>query len=282
MTRSYLDLSGKIDTLTIELYEAIGQITSELGIPYLVVGASARDLVLHYAYGTPIKRATTDFDFGMLLESWDKFEILKNKLIENDFIPTKSAHRFFNINEKQVDIVPFGGLEDSESNIQWPPEGDVEMNVLGFQEAFENAIPVILQKKPHVEIPVASQQGLVILKLVAWGDRDKNMRERDAKDFAYLLDTYERVSAVKERLYDNTELLEKYGWEIEKVSAHLLGVDSAAIAKSKTRVRIRMVLDSNLKMDGTNHLIEEMCVRIDDEYDKKLELALAFSEGFGR
>ena len=247
-----------------------------------MVGASARDLILHYAYGTPIKRATTDIDFGMMLENWDKFEVLKNTLIENDFISAESAHRFFNIEQKKIDIVPFGGLEDTESNIQWPPNGDIEMNVLGFQEAYENAIPVIIKTKPHVEIPVASQQGLVILKLVAWGDRDRSMREKDAKDFAYLLDTYEHVDTVKNRLFENTELLEKYGWEIEKVSAHLLGVDSAAIAKSKTRARIRMILDSNLIMDGTNHLVEEMCVRIDDEYDKKLELALAFSEGFGK
>ena len=37
---------------------------SQLGIPFLVVGASARDLVLHHAHGVEIIRATGDIDFG--------------------------------------------------------------------------------------------------------------------------------------------------------------------------------------------------------------------------
>ncbi len=45
MTKSLLDLSGKIDFKTIELFEIVNRISNNLGISYVVVGATARDLV---------------------------------------------------------------------------------------------------------------------------------------------------------------------------------------------------------------------------------------------
>ncbi len=177
--------------------------------------------------------------------------------------------------------MPFGNLEDGDSNIHWPPKGDVQMNVRGFKEAFENAIVIKIQDKPHVEIPVASPHGLVVLKLISWNDRDISIRDKDAKDFAYLLETYEHVDTIKDRLYDNPELMEKYNWEIETGSAYMLGVDSAAITQSKTKDHIQLILDKNIGNNSANHLVDEMCVRIEDEYDTKMKLALAFAEGFG-
>ena len=50
-----LDLSGKIDAKSIAVYSAIDKAVKELAISYVVVGASARDLVLHYGYGATIK-----------------------------------------------------------------------------------------------------------------------------------------------------------------------------------------------------------------------------------
>ncbi|WP_194727058.1 hypothetical protein [Noviherbaspirillum malthae] len=35
-----------------------------------------------------------------------------------------------------IDIVPFGGVAQKDGQIAWPPEGDVIMNVAGYEEAF--------------------------------------------------------------------------------------------------------------------------------------------------
>ena len=67
--------------------------TTELVISYVVVGASARDLVLHYGYGARVKRATADIDFGIQVPDWDTFESIRHKLIESGFEETKSQHR---------------------------------------------------------------------------------------------------------------------------------------------------------------------------------------------
>ena len=78
-----LDLSGKIDAKSVAIYSAIDQAARDLAIPYVVVGASARDLVLHYGYGARIKRATADIDFGIQVPDWATFEAIRYKLIES-------------------------------------------------------------------------------------------------------------------------------------------------------------------------------------------------------
>lgn len=47
MSNSLLNLSGKIDPETIALFQCVEGIAKQLNIPFVVVGAYARDLVLH-------------------------------------------------------------------------------------------------------------------------------------------------------------------------------------------------------------------------------------------
>ncbi|MFV1985522.1 MAG: hypothetical protein ACC657_18380 [Thiohalomonadales bacterium] len=47
MTNISLDISGKIDPRIVELFGLVGNVLAELKMPYIVVGATARDLVLH-------------------------------------------------------------------------------------------------------------------------------------------------------------------------------------------------------------------------------------------
>lgn len=58
MKSTSLNISGKIDSKTVGLLESISIATTELDIPYVVVGATARDLILHYGHGAKIQRAS--------------------------------------------------------------------------------------------------------------------------------------------------------------------------------------------------------------------------------
>ena len=53
------------------------------GADFLVVGAIARDLLLHYGYGVPITRATTDVDLGVAVAGWREFRQLRDALLES-------------------------------------------------------------------------------------------------------------------------------------------------------------------------------------------------------
>lgn len=279
MTKNLLDLSEKIDLATIKLYEVVNQVTNDLGISYMVVGATARDLVLHHGYGAPVKRATTDIDFGIQLESWEAFEKLKSTLIENKFQAGKFAHQLTGPEGTKIDIVPFGSLEDKESNIQFPPEGDFEMSVLGFREAHDHADKVIIQQEPLVEIPVVSPQGLALLKIIAWSDRERNKRVNDAEDVKYLLETYESVHGVTDRIYEDAELMEQYDWNISLASAHMLGVDTALISSEGTKQIVKTILLNNLG-DGSNNLVVDMGGQY--EYKENYSLLRAFSDGYSK
>jgi len=280
MTSISLDLSEKIDPITKELYQVIEQVTNELGVSYVVVGATARDLVLNLGYGAAISRATTDVDFGIEVDSWATFEKLKQALLASNFKTSKTEHRLFDPNDTAIDIVPFGDLEDKHSNIQWPPKGDIEMNVLGFKEAHDNSLKVIIQHEPKIEIPVATSQGLALLKIISWSDRDAGLRKKDALDLSYLLENYEMINAVMERVYDMDDLMEQYDWDLTLASAHLLGIDSAHISEEATQLKIKEILEQNLNEADINHLVEEMCKQIDEEYEQKIKLLKAFFDGF--
>lgn len=280
MTKNLLNLSGKIDLKTVELFKIVNQISTELGISYVVVGATARDLVLHHGFGARIRRATSDIDFGIQISSWSDFKKLTDLLINHGFKETVSAQKLISSNGTMVDIVPFGALEDEASNIQWPPNCDIVMNVQGFQEAHDNAIEVFIQKEPPITIPVVTSEGMALLKIIAWSDRERNLRVKDVGDLAYLLETYELVTEVSSRVYEEEGLMEKYDWNITLASAHLLGNDSVAIAGGATKQRIVQILNKNLQKNSPNLLVEEMCEHIEHDYQYKLSLLKAFSNGF--
>jgi len=124
MMSTLLNISGKIDPRICEVFNSINRVLTELKMPYIVVGATARDLVLHHGYGARIQRATDDVDFAIEVADWNVFEILKMKLIEKGFRETKAQHRLLSPADMVVDIVPFGDVEDEESSIAWPPKGD--------------------------------------------------------------------------------------------------------------------------------------------------------------
>jgi predicted nucleotidyltransferase len=276
---SSLNLSDKISQATTDLLVLINRITTELDIPYLLVGATARDIVYHHRFGAPIKRATTDTDFGIQVGSWEEFNLLSQMLVRENFTRSKSAQRFYCPNNSPIDIVPFGSIEDEAANIQWPPSGDFKMNVLGFKEALDHSLQIEIGGESAIQIPVVSPQGLVLLKLIAWEDRELNKRVRDAQDFAYLLDYYEKYESVNERLYEEG-VAEQYEFDLSLASAHLLGADSADIAQDATKGKILEIISSNLDAPDENSLVVEMCEHIEIEYEKYLNLLTAFTNGF--
>ena len=83
-----LDLSGKIEPDLVELFRAIENVTAASRFCYFVIGATARDIILHYGYDVPIKRATADTDLGIEISSWHEFQTLKEQLTATGLFTT--------------------------------------------------------------------------------------------------------------------------------------------------------------------------------------------------
>lgn len=279
-----LDITGKIDAATVELFRTVKKTIQRLKMPYVVVGATARDLVLHHGHGAVLERATRDIDFAIEIPGWDAFGALRRKLAEAGFSEGREQHRLYGPAGTIVDIVPFGQVADESVTIAWPPDGEIVMNVLGFQEACDNADRVCLDKPSGLTIPVATPPGMALLKMIAWNDRERDKRIKDARDLAYLLMSYERVPTVLDALYNDwAEISANYDWDITLAAAHKLGVDAAAIVGEKTRTEIELLLFGKQGAAMQERLITEMCRRNDaPEYEKNERLLTAFVAGFGK
>ena len=129
------------------------------------------------------------------------------------------------------------------------------MSVVGFQDALNNADWLMIaaesesesESESELELPVASPQGLALLKLVAWSERDAQTRRKDAADIAYLASNYENIPGQMDRLFEQHEsILEAYGWDTRLAGAQLLGKETAQIANKSTMKVLRRLLSKDL------------------------------------
>jgi predicted nucleotidyltransferase len=253
-----LDLSGKIDPASLALFETLSEAAGSLGVPFFVVGATAREMIFELGHGLPSKRATLDIDFGVRVASWSEFNKLKELLLTTGlFEKTKEVQRLQYRAESLVDILPFGDIADAKGEIRWPPDEDVVMSMVGFEDAYQAALAVRVRTSPPLDIRVASTPGLTILKLVSWADRPQ-ARTRDAVDLAYILENYLDAGNL-DRLYeDHMDLVDIEGFDYVRAGARLLGRDIASIGKPETLGRIRETLAMETADEGQYRLIQAM------------------------
>lgn len=274
-----LKLSGKLDAQSIAIYQAVDHADKKLNIPYVVVGAAARDLVLHYGYGARLQRATQDIDIAVQVNDWQAFEKLRTELLTMGFQQDKIQHRL-KYKNMIIDLLPCGAIEDGNANIAWPPDGAVVMNMLGFHEAINHAVMVILQDRPALDVPVVTPAALSLLKLVSWSDREANLKNKDAKDLLFLFKTYEEIPEVRDWIFEHSDIREKLDWNIERSSAYKLGVDAANIATEQTRAHLAKIKNNLINKRTYDALIEDMCGNIERDFENNSQLLDAYFQGF--
>jgi len=275
MASTLLNVSGKLSPIEVEIFDTIYRAVSQLGIPFIVVGASARDLVLHHAHGVEIIRATGDIDFGIQVESWDGFLALKTILLAKQFKESGQKQRLISPTGTPVDIVPFGAIEDDNATISWPPENELETHVLGFREACAHADTVRVRDHPALDIPVVTMAGLSILKIISWTGRIPSIRRKDAIDLLYLLKNHEQIPSVNEGVYEVNGMMERYDWDTTLAGAHLLGTRAAEIILPNTARHIASLETGDMAPLGIERLVEEM-LSDDDQFERNLALLKAY------
>ena len=94
MTTISHNLTGKIDERTVALLSEIDTIAGDLRLPFFIVGATARDILLQHAHDIHPVRATLDIDIGVFVSDWDQFLALKEAFEHTgEFSSTKQAQR---------------------------------------------------------------------------------------------------------------------------------------------------------------------------------------------
>jgi len=251
------DLSGKIDQLTIQALLAVKREADALSIPFFVVGASARDYILKHCYGLEPARMTRDVDLGVEVAGWDQFKRLTDSLInKRRFTSSPERQRFF-FGTLPIDIVPFGSVANEDKKISWPPEHEIVMSVVGFEEAYRSSMLIRLSSDPALEIRLPTLPGLALMKIISWEDRYPE-RKKDAEDLLFIMNNYEQAGNF-DRLYDHEQkLLKEENFDTQLASIRLLGRDMAIIADHSTTKMVRNILDSETGHKSQYRLIADM------------------------
>jgi len=154
-----------------------------------VVGAFARDILQEQIFGGQRGIHTKDIDVGILLPDWGAYEkVIAELTQQRGFRPGKLVHEFYSPNNIQTDILPFGRVERQRS-ISFPAAPHFGINMMGFAEAWEHKLTVVIDDKQEINIPSAA--GIVLLKLIAWSDRQPQpVAAKHLIDIGELLDAY--------------------------------------------------------------------------------------------
>lgn len=220
-----------------EALEHFAQAANRLGIEFILVGARARQFLLDWTDAGSPGRATTDWDFGVLVSSWHEYDTLIEALTgpKGAFSRSPIEHRVIHNNGTRLDLVPFGGIEADRGAITWP-KSLKSMTVLGFSETLSLSVK---RTVGSVELRMASVAALLLLKLISYADRAES---RDLEDIVFILG--HRASVAESRMFDElAEALSLGLLEFSDAAPYLLGRDVGLIADERMSDRLLEILN---------------------------------------
>ena len=257
MSDTLLNIADKIDPLSCAVYGDLQEAAQSVNTEWFVIGAAARDMVYEAAYNLPVKRATKDIDFAVLVESWQMFDRLAESLVDqHDFARTVIAHRFtYPKLGFWVDVIPFGGLSDGDTTYRWPDDPDKEISTLGFQEGLDTAITCRISEDPVLDVKVVHPAVLVMLKLLNWKERRRD-KNTDAQDSAYAMSNYIYLDN-EERLHNEPELYDE-PFDMDTIGARLLGRDIVSLVAGKPVEALKSLIQSEIDLRTESELLADM------------------------
>lgn len=235
-----------VEPRLLDILRQVDVAAREHGIDYFVGGALARDLILLHVFGKDTGRATRDVDLGICIDDWAKLDTLRASLVQGSSftVQAKVTHRLIYRQAEDsfgipLDLLPFGGVEQADGTIAWPPGMEIVLNVAGFAEAHASALRV--EVAAGLVVLVASLPSLAVLKLIAWRDRHLET-PKDATDFLLIARHYADAGNF-DRLYETESgLLQAADFDPELAGAMLLGKDALAVASAATAQTITDIL----------------------------------------
>ena len=278
-----INISGRIDPERVSVLRAITDVAKELNINFFVVGAFARDVIFEHIHRISAPRMTEDIDIGIELANWEEFKRLTDTLIERGhFSPTNLPHRFSASSfPTLVDIVPYGGIGDETKRISWPPNHDMIMSILGFEEAYQSALNVRLSNEPPLEILVPSIPALALLKIISWDDAYPE-RERDALDLLFILEKYESTDILNKLYESHVPLLTEEEFHPQLASVRLLGREIAQLGNTETVSTVEKILareiDENQGFRMLSHMVKGVSFQ-SIKFEKSLQLLRKLLQG---
>lgn len=277
MSNILFDISGKIETSYVNALLAIKEIADYFHIPFFVIGATARDFLMFHSHNIKAPRMTTDIDLGVKIPGWDTFKALTDAMLASGkFIKAKEKQRYV-YNDVIIDIIPFGRISDEDKRIKWPPEHEIILSTLGFDEAYKFSVLFKLSMDPPLEVKVPTLPGLAMMKLISWNENYPG-RKKDAEDLLFIIENYVEVVDQNDLYEKEALLLEEVDFDNQIACTRLLGKEMANLSTSATLNKINEILVRETSERSNYRLISNM-LKPRYDFDKILFLLNKLKQG---
>ena len=235
-----------VDPIVIDILREVAAAAEVKEIAHMLVGATARDVLLTHVFGLEVMRATHDVDFAVAVKDWAQFDALRTALLERKTFKDggRAKQRLYYKGTEgrydyHIDLVPFGAISNGSNELAWPPDLKKIMNVAGYEDVLAAAESIEIS--PGFIQKVVSIAGLAILKTVAWSDRGRD-NPKDAQDLVFIMDSYAAAGNL-DRVYEEDGVIEAGDHDPDIAGVYLLGLDIQRMASENTRKVLNQIIE---------------------------------------
>ncbi|MGN6601386.1 MAG: nucleotidyl transferase AbiEii/AbiGii toxin family protein [Ginsengibacter sp.] len=253
----------------------------KFGIDFYLVGASARDAWISGIHLKNPGRATKDIDIAIVVNDKVQFQQLKDYLTtEEKFQPIKeNAFVLIYDGMLQLDLLPFGSIEDEDRRVHVDGSGYTKIDVPGFAEVFEAGLPEMELENGN-RFKFCTLPGIALLKLLAWEDRPEG-RTKDILDISEILDHFFSIND-REIWEHHSDLFADEDVDLTEIGARVLGrqMRKIAIKNGSLYKRIDQLLLINIKAAEASKMAAIMTGYFKNSLMANVRLLEAMKQGF--
>ncbi len=239
----------------LEMLAALERGFAAFHVDFYLVGAVARDIWMTAIHEIPPSRITRDIDFAVFIEDKGTYEKLKRHLIEIEHFQPSKENNFVLLwqGRMQVDLLPFGSIEDENAKVNFDGTGLTSLNMPGFKEIYDSGLPEVELEGEH-RFKFCTLPGIVILKLIAWEDRPE-IRRDDLKDVLTILSHF--FGMYTDLIYEHhSDLFGNDDFGLDLIAARVMGREMSKIAGRNEKLygRLSNLLEKNTMDVNTSEI----------------------------
>ena len=270
-----------------EMLSALERGFGKFGIDFYLVGAVARDVWMSGINKIAPRRTTGDIDFAVLINDKGTYESLKAYLVKTEgFHPTReNAFVLLWKDRTEVDLMPFGAIEDEDGMVTVEGTGYTSIHVPGFSEVYKEGLPEMelstgLSGKSVHQFKFCTLPGIVLLKMIAWDDRPEKRRD-DIKDISDILNHF--FNMYDNEIWENhSELFGEDDADLKHIAARVMGREMSKIAKRNEKLfgRIEGILNTNTDDMPNSKMAAIMIEYFENTVEDNVLLLQQLKQGF--
>lgn len=264
-----------------EMLSALERGLTKYKIDFYLVGAVARDVWMSGINKIEPRRTTGDIDFAVFINNIATYDELREHLInEEGFFPYK-GNNFVLIwkGRTQVDLLPFGAIEDESGRVSTNGIGLTNISLQGFTEIYEEGLPELNLQGEH-QFKFCTLSGIVLLKMIAFDDRPEHRRD-DIKDISDILNHFfemhdEEIWANHGDLFGEEEI------DLKELAARVMGREIRKVAKRNQKLedRIMSILERNTNNSPNSNMAIIMVEYFKNTVEDNVKLIRQIKIGF--